>query len=45
MEQEKSGKVFSFQDNCIWTGINKFSQFRTGFLSLAVNILPSHPQV
>ena len=37
-------KVFYFWDNCIWIGIVKFSLLRTGYLSLAANVLTSSPR-
>ena len=42
---KKSEKVFCFQDNCIWAGLNKFSYSWTRYLSLAVNKLPSNPNI
>ena len=38
-------KVFSFWDNCIWTGIVKLSLWRTGFFSSAANVLKSSPKI
>ena len=32
-------KFFCFWDNCIWIGIVKLSQFRTGYFSSAANVL------
>ena len=38
-------KVFSFWDNCIWIGIVKLTQLRTGYFSSASNVLTSSPKV
>ena len=40
-----SEKVFCFWDNCIWIGIVKLSLLRTGFFSLAANVLTSSPKI
>ena len=42
MECKKWGKVLSFQDNRIFTGVNYVSYSRTGYLSLTVNMLRSN---
>ena len=38
-------KEFSFWDNCIWIGIVKLSLLRTGYFSLAANVLTSSPKI
>ena len=38
-------KVFSFLDNIVWIGDDNFSQFQTGYLRLAVNVLTSTPKI
>ena len=38
-------KVFCFWDNCIWIGIVKLSLLRTGYFSLAANVLTSSPKI
>ena len=39
------GKSFFFTDNCIWIGIVKLSLLRTGYLSLASNVLTISPKI
>ena len=41
----KSEQIFSFKDNSIWIGGNKFSQYRKRYLSLAVNVLRNMPKI
>ena len=38
-------KVFCFWDNCIWIGIVKLSLLRTGYFSLAANVLTSSTKI
>ena len=38
-------KVFSFWDNCIWIDIVKLSLLRTGYFSLAANVLTSSTKI
>ena len=38
-------KAFGFKDNCNWIGDDKFWQSRTGYLSLAVNVLRNTPKI
>ena len=42
---KQSEKLFGFKDNCIWVGEGKFSQSRTGYLSLAVNVLRNNSKI
>ena len=42
---KNSEKVFSFWDNCIWTGTDNFSLLRTGYSSSAVSVLTSSPKI
>ena len=37
--------VFCFWDNCIWTGIVSLSLLRTGYLSLAANMLANNRKI
>ena len=38
-------KAFCFWDNFIWIGIVKLSLLRTGYFSLAANVLTSSPKI
>ena len=38
-------KTFCFWENCIWIGMIKFSLLRTGYFSLAGNVLTSSPKI
>ena len=38
-------KVFRYKDNCIPIWDNKFSQYQTGYFSLAVNVLGNTPKI
>ena len=38
-------KILRFWDNCIWIGIVKLSLLKTGYFSLAVNVLTSIPRM
>ena len=38
-------KAFCFWDNCIWIGIVKLSLLRTGYFSLAANVLTRSPKI
>ena len=42
---KNSEKVFCFWNNCIWTGIVKFSLLRKGYLSSPVKVLTSSPKI
>ena len=42
---KKTQKVFRFKDNCISIWDNKFSQYQTGYFSLAVNVLGNTPKI
>ena len=42
---KKFEKFFCFEHNCLLTGVNKFSQSQTGYLSFAINMLPSNPKI
>ena len=44
MEPKKWEKVFCIKDNCIWIGDDRFSQYRTGYLPLEVNVLRNTPK-
>ena len=44
MEQKKPENIFSFKDNYIWIGDEKYSKSRTPYLSLAVNVLRNSPK-
>ena len=44
-EAKKWEKVFWFWDNCIWIGIVKLSLVRTGYFSLAANVLTTSPKI
>ena len=39
MEQKNEKKFFCFKENNIWIGRCKFSQYWTGYLPSAVNVL------
>ena len=41
---KSSEKVLCFWDNSIWIGISKLSLLRTGYFSLAANVLTSSPK-
>ena len=43
--RKNSQKVFCFWDNCIWIGIVILSLLRTGYFSLAANVLTSSPKI
>ena len=43
--QPKNQKNFSFKDNPIWIGDNKFPQPQKEYLSLAVNVLRNIPHI
>ena len=43
--QKMEKNVFCFWDNCISIGIVKFSLLRTGYLTLAANVLRSSPKI
>ena len=45
MEAQKSEKIASFQYSWICTWVRKFSQSRRGYLSLALNMLPSKRKI
>ena len=38
-------RTFCFWENCIWIGMIKFSLLRTGYFSLAGNVLTSSPKI
>ena len=42
---KNSKNGFRFYDNCLWIGRSKFQQSRTGYLSLAVNVLTNTPKI
>ena len=43
--ENKWEKGFCFSDNCIWIDIVKLSLLRTGYFSLAANVLTSSPKI
>ena len=42
---KKTKKIFCFKDNCISIKDDKFSQYRRGYFSLAVNVLGNTPKI
>ena len=44
-ETKKSEKIVGCKDNCTWIGFDKFTQSRTRYLSLAVNVLRNAPKI
>ena len=44
-EAQNWENLFCFWDNCIWTGTGKLSLVRTGYLSLAANVLTSSTKI
>ena len=45
IQPKKSEKAFSFLDNCIRIGCHKFSGLGKEYLSSAVNVLTSSPNI
>ena len=44
-EHKIEKNFFRFSDNCVWIENGKFSQSRTVYLSLAVNVLTNSPKM
>ena len=45
MKKKTREKVFCFWDNCISPGIVKLILLRTGYISLAANMLANSPKI
>ena len=45
MKKKLEKKFFCFMENCISTGIVKLTLLRTGYLSLAANMLADSPNI